>query len=67
MNKTTCNSFDILLVLVFYLDIQKNPIAGFPLVREKSGKKVVSEKSGNFKNGQGNLSFLEKSGKSQGI
>ena len=36
---------------------------GLPLVREKSGKFKVSEKSGNFRICQGNLEFCWKSGK----
>ena len=36
-------------------------------VSEKLKKFKVREKSGNFELGQGNLKFLKKSGKSQGI
>ena len=40
---------------------------GLPLIREKSGKFKVREKSGNFVKSQGKLKNDEKSGKSQGI
>ena len=36
---------------------------GLPLVRERSGKFKVREKSGNFEKSQGNLEFWKKSGK----
>ena len=38
-------------------------MTGLPLVREKSGKFKVREKSGNFEKIQGNLEFWKKSGK----
>ena len=38
-------------------------ITGLPLVREKSGKFKIMEKSGNFVLGQENLRFWENSGK----
>ena len=38
-------------------------LTGLPLVREKSGKFKVREKSGNFEESQGNLKYPMKSGK----
>ena len=64
-------SFWDFLTPVFIWDLHYNLVnimyqvlyTGLPLVREKSGKSKVREKSGNFRICQGNLEFCWKSGK----